>query len=433
MKIRILGVLVCAMPVLMAWSAEGRAAPADRTLGSAAPPCGDTWTATNPLPPVDSVGTLLWTGTQIVGLGSNPLTDAEFLVTSGDGVTWTQGPLWTDPRLWAITWDGTKFVGVGPNGAIATSPDGAQWSPRTSGTSSALIAVAWTGSLLVAVGDNGTIVTSSDGQTWTLQQLAGQGSLESVAWTGSRIVVGGYMGAVYTSPDGVTWTQHTWGTWPGDSWTVDLWGMAWTAHLLVAVGSRESDGTDVIITSPDGVAWTKQVPGTDSGLAAVAWAGTEIVAVGTNGTILASADGATWTPRTSGISGTLWSVVWTGSQLVALGGAATILTSACQAPAVCAAPEVTVQPQSVVVLPGQAATLSVQASGTQPFSYQWYLGAAGDTTVPIASGTGSFTTTVPAGVSSFWVRVSNACGHVDSAAATVAVAHTVHRLLRNSP
>jgi len=62
-------------------------------------------------------------------------------------------------------------------------------------------------------------------------------------------------------------------------------------------------------------------------------------------------------------------------------------------------------------------------SGTGPFSYQWYSGGSGNTSTPVSGGT-SVTVTTPAltATSSFWVRVANAYGAADSAAATVTVA-----------
>ena len=74
--------------------------------------------------------------------------------------------------------------------------------------------------------------------------------------------------------------------------------------------------------------------------------------------------------------------------------------------------------------------LTVQAAGTQPLSYQWYQGAAGDTSVPVGAGGDTFPTVPLAGTASFWVRVSNACGHADSEAATVTVARTLGPRLR---
>lgn len=68
--------------------------------------------------------------------------------------------------------------------------------------------------------------------------------------------------------------------------------------------------------------------------------------------------------------------------------------------------------------PHVTARLFVEASGTPPFSYQWYAGSSGDTSLPIGANarTLDVETTV---TTSYWVRVSDSCGNrADSATAT---------------
>jgi len=62
-----------------------------------------------------------------------------------------------------------------------------------------------------------------------------------------------------------------------------------------------------------------------------------------------------------------------------------------------------------------SATVAVTANGSGPFRYQWFAGSTGQTHFPI-SGATDRTLTLPAvtGETPFWVRVSNACGSVDS-------------------
>jgi hypothetical protein len=73
------------------------------------------------------------------------------------------------------------------------------------------------------------------------------------------------------------------------------------------------------------------------------------------------------------------------------------------------APAITSQPADQVVSWGQTATLSVGASGTPPFTYQWYSGGLGDTSNPV--GTNSSYTTPPLGAdATFWVQVRNDAG-----------------------
>ena len=75
------------------------------------------------------------------------------------------------------------------------------------------------------------------------------------------------------------------------------------------------------------------------------------------------------------------------------------------------------QPRAVTVDRGARGSLSVKATGSGPFSYQWYRGHRGSTRFPVAGATEATFDDAAAG--SYWVRVSNACGSADSA--TVAV------------
>jgi hypothetical protein len=85
-------------------------------------------------------------------------------------------------------------------------------------------------------------------------------------------------------------------------------------------------------------------------------------------------------------------------------------------------PVITTQPQSATIPSGTSATLSVTATGTPPLAYQWFVGASGVTTNPIAGATSSsFTTPLLTTNTTYWVRVSNAGGPVNSTSATVTV------------
>jgi len=87
----------------------------------------------------------------------------------------------------------------------------------------------------------------------------------------------------------------------------------------------------------------------------------------------------------------------------------------------CTAPAITSQPSAATIVTGQVATLSVVASGTATLSYQWYTGTSGNTSSPVGGATGASVNVSPASTTSYWVRISNSCGSVDSVAATVTV------------
>lgn len=89
---------------------------------------------------------------------------------------------------------------------------------------------------------------------------------------------------------------------------------------------------------------------------------------------------------------------------------------------VCNPPSISPQPQSKSVSLGSSATLTVTATGTAPLTYQWYIGNSGDTST--TTGTSSSTlnlNTNTAGVTNYWVKVSNSCGNANSNTATVTV------------
>jgi hypothetical protein len=88
----------------------------------------------------------------------------------------------------------------------------------------------------------------------------------------------------------------------------------------------------------------------------------------------------------------------------------------------CNPPVITAQPQSASIITGDpAVVLNVTAAGDPPLRYQWYIGARGNLSQPIANATGSAVSVQPAVTTNFWVRVTNACGIADSETATVTV------------
>jgi len=87
----------------------------------------------------------------------------------------------------------------------------------------------------------------------------------------------------------------------------------------------------------------------------------------------------------------------------------------------CTAPSITTQPASTTINQGGSVTLSVGASGTTPFSYQWYIGTSGTKTNPIPGAIASSIVVTPTTTTSYWVAVSNSCGTANSATATVTV------------
>jgi fibronectin type 3 domain-containing protein len=96
-------------------------------------------------------------------------------------------------------------------------------------------------------------------------------------------------------------------------------------------------------------------------------------------------------------------------------------TATATTPAACVPAAITEQPHSTTTNSGSSTTLSVTATGTAPLSYQWYTGPSGNTASPMTGRTSATLTVSPTTTTSYWVRVTNGCGSVDSSAATVTV------------
>lgn len=90
----------------------------------------------------------------------------------------------------------------------------------------------------------------------------------------------------------------------------------------------------------------------------------------------------------------------------------------CRPPMILSAPGN--QPASTTADSTGKASLKVVPFGSSDFKYQWYQGPSGSTYFPIAGATlPTLTTPAVTTATDFWVRVTNACGSIDSAAATV--------------
>ncbi len=90
-------------------------------------------------------------------------------------------------------------------------------------------------------------------------------------------------------------------------------------------------------------------------------------------------------------------------------------------------PVIVTQPADQIIDSGSPATLTVAVTGGQPMTYEWYRGAAGDVSRPVAGGA---TLVTPALVTNaqFWVRVSNPLGIASAATSRVANVYLTTRI-----
>ena len=74
------------------------------------------------------------------------------------------------------------------------------------------------------------------------------------------------------------------------------------------------------------------------------------------------------------------------------------------------------QSSSLATMAGMPVSLGITAAGSNPLSYQWYQGAAGDISTPLAGATGAELALQASDRSfQYWVRTSNPAGSLDSA------------------
>jgi len=290
--------------------------------------------------------------------------------------------------LESVAYGTNVYVAVGGGGAIVTSPDGVDWTNRASGTTEWLSDITYGSRVFVAVGSAGTILTSPDGITWESQNSGTAADLAGITWGGGMFVAVGELGLIFTSSDGITWERTPAGC-PED-WIPDCrlnsvtygdgtfvamgqgWHRGWLTPSFwdLSLASRDGttwinrtpeiyspviavaygDGTFVaaerflnaIWSSTDAVTWTKGlVAGSFSGVfKGIAYGGGTFVvvgdvhdygigALGARGPVftLTSPDGETWTPRSSGTQYELHGVTYGGGTFVAVGVGGSIVQS----------------------------------------------------------------------------------------------------------
>ncbi|HSP15297.1 MAG TPA: N-acetylmuramoyl-L-alanine amidase [Thermoanaerobaculia bacterium] len=85
-------------------------------------------------------------------------------------------------------------------------------------------------------------------------------------------------------------------------------------------------------------------------------------------------------------------------------------------------PVIDAGPKPATIHAGDSVTLSITARGSEPMTYQWFSGQT-----PIEGATAATMTITPTSTASYFVRISNTCGTIDSAEATVSVESRVRR------
>ena len=243
----------------------------------------------NTLYGVAGINITSFTGFIAVGKGqefnySGPITttvDINLIVTSIDGITWTQLPAVSSKGMYAIACSATNAVAVGEDGIIYISNNGANW-----------------------LGVNEVSITSTNTVTNSL----------SVSSTGG-----------FTVGDIVRFSQ-----------SFNVFATATNYYVVNIISgtqlqlSTSSGGSPVTVTSvgPSSTTYMYSYPTTGS-LRDISYANGTFIAVGDTGLIRTSSDGITWTTRTSGITENLNGIIYNADDAtwVVVGDNNAILTS----------------------------------------------------------------------------------------------------------
>ena len=235
---------------------------------------------------------------------------------NGTGV-WTIQTFTGDPDFRAIVYANSQYVVVREKGAIMTSPDGINWTQRTSPTTSNLLGLFWDGHQYLAGGDHGTILTSPDGIHWTNRVSGSDISFYSFSYSGSRYVAVGNDG-ICISTDSVTWTA------PATQWEMEhipFTACTWTGTEFLACGLG-LDKFPTIYTSPDGDSWTLRDTTVKASLRAATTINRTIYITGDNVIKKSTDGGTTWTDTYVNMTGNnnlFMGLTFDGRNLIAVG------------------------------------------------------------------------------------------------------------------
>jgi uncharacterized delta-60 repeat protein len=332
--------------------------------------------------------------------------------------SWTVEPSSTQADLWgACATPVEGVVAVGTGGTIVATGDGTKWVLIPSGTTNWLLGVASGTGEFVVVGDAGIILSSPNLENWT-QQTVGTARLNGVAYGNGIWLAVGEGGAVARSTAQSPWTAGNAGV------SGFLRGVTYRADLGLFVVTGQGG---VILTTPDGLTFKTVAAGTNADIECVAVGDSplEEVVAGSNGYLASSAGGAIWAPLVLASSTHFRGCVVPGRTAITVGSAGTILvtdlgsantqaastgvtgdlyaaatgndgTGKDYAVAVGQGGLILRAPLANPILQGGIATsafepslgntvtLSVNAVGQAPFTYQWSFNA-----VPLSGATGA--------------------------------------------
>lgn len=253
---------------------------------------------------------LTWGGGLFVATWENRI------LTSYDGLDWTEVVDDSAEPVHDVAYNGDVFVAVGGSGVVWISEDGANWEQHHAGTSRALHAIIWDFDRFVAVGRIGVILTSFNSTDWERRESESNSHLHAVAFGAGVYVAVGNSGTIINSPFARDWTVVS--TFDPTASLVDV---VWTGDEFVALPGRveEKKATSKVYTSTDSLTWQEWSLGTSEELSSLACSPVRCTAVGEQVTLSVAlgSDGAWQQSYHDDVF--FEDVIWDGSHFVAVG------------------------------------------------------------------------------------------------------------------
>jgi hypothetical protein len=175
---------------------------------------------------VAAKASVVWNGVVWI-CGSTASFNTSTIISSFNGITWTEIPIPITTTITALLWDGNKWIASGPrhagggnqnNSIYNTNPLGrGTWTPFVFANMNNLVqSIAYNGKIYVSVGTSSPSISYSyDGLVWTavtnsIAIINGTGvDYPSVQWLHNRFVIFGKLNTtsrIAISYDGTTWT-----------------------------------------------------------------------------------------------------------------------------------------------------------------------------------------------------------------------------------
>jgi hypothetical protein len=239
-----------------------------------------------------------------------------FAVYSSDGLNWQPAGAIPNGSGAAVTYGQGRFLSCGYGGTVVSSSHGDSWGTDSPPLPMGVEGMHFADGLFCAVGSAGGIAVSPSGTNWNFFNFSAAPTLQAVAFGKNGWVAAGDAGSMAGSDNGTNWFPLSSGT------TDALYGVACSPNLFAGVGANGR-----ILVSTDRTNWATQSSTTIQTLYGVAFAENQFIAVGTGGSLLTSPDGTNWDSRVSNTSQRLTAVARGGGLTIAVGYGGTTVSS----------------------------------------------------------------------------------------------------------